>query len=292
MKNNYVLITPAYNEQDNIARLIESVAAQTIQPKKWIIMNDGSIDRTGEIIEEYESKFDFIQQIKLDRENVISYYSRKTQVFLLGYQNLDKSLDYDFLGNLDADLSFGPTYYEDMFREFENNPKLGQAGGKYVYLADGKMQKLKIDDLCVPGSLQLFRKECYEQIGGYVALKYGGDDTLASIMARMCGWQTWSFSQYQVIQHREVGTVGKTILQAKFRQGFTEYGVATHPLFMLAKSIRRIFIEKPYFFASISRLIGFLCASITGEERNLSDEVIRFVRKEQLKRLMSVGRGK
>jgi len=290
MKKDYVLITPAYNEEKNIERLIKSVVAQTILPRKWIIVNDGSVDQTGEIIAMYESKYDFIQNLPLERENkaIESYYSRKTQVFLLGYKNIDNNLKYDFLGSLDADLSFEPTYYENMLKEFEANPRLGLAGGKYIYELGGKIQKVLIDDTCVPGSLQLFRRQCYEQIGGYVPLKYGGDDTLASITARMRGWETRSFSRYQVIQHRPVGTAEKTILRAKFYQGFTEYGVATHPLFLLAKSIRRMFLEKPYFFGSAARMAGFLCAYIKGEQRKIPKPIVRFVRREQIRRLFSV----
>ncbi len=287
MKKDYILITPAYNEEKNIERLIKSVVAQTILPKKWIIVNDGSIDRTGEITTTYESRYNFIQHLPIERKNIESYYSRKTQVFLLGYKYIDSKLKYDFLGSLDADLSFEPAYYENILKEFEANPRLGIAGGKYVYESEGKIQKVLIDDTCVPGSLQMFRRQCYEQIGGYVALRHGGDDTLASIMARMHGWETRSFPQYRVIQHRPVGTAGKTTLQAKFYQGFTEYGVATHPAFMLAKSLRRMFFEKPYFFASAARLAGFLYASVRREKKRIPESAVRFVRKEQLGRLLS-----
>jgi glycosyltransferase involved in cell wall biosynthesis len=290
VKKKYILITPAYNEEDNIERVINSIIVQTIPPQKWLIVNDGSTDRTGEIIERYEAKYDFISCLRLKREYIKSYYGRRTQVVLAGYEKI-KKLEFNFLGILDADISCRPTYYEDIMKEFEANAKLGLAGGKYVYKFGSKIQQVLIDDSCVPGSIQMFRRQCYEQIGGYVPLEYGGDDSLADIMVRMHGWETRSFSKYQVIQHRIVGTAGKSVLKAKFRQGFTEYGVATHPLFMLAKSLRRVFLERPFFFGSAARMAGFLYAYLQCGKRSIPDDIVSFVRKEQIARLMSYVRG-
>jgi len=286
MKTKYVLITPAHNEEGNIERVINSVIAQTILPQKWLIVDDGSTDGTGEIIARYEDQHDFITSLELKREDVGSYYNRRTRVVLTGYEKI-KKLEFDFLAILDADISFGPTYYEDILKEFEANPKLGSAGGKYVYKFGNRIQKVLIDDSCVPGSVQMFRRECYEQTGGYIALKHGGDDTLIEIMARMHDWETRSFSEHQVIQHRRVGTAERSVLLAKFRQGFTEYGIATHPLFMLAKSLRRVFLERPYILGSTARMAGFLYAYLRCEERKLPDDVVHFVRKEQIGRLWS-----
>ncbi|MHC4572971.1 MAG: glycosyltransferase family A protein [Planctomycetota bacterium] len=291
MKSRYILISPVYNEEKHLDRLIKCVASQTIAPKTWIIVNDGSTDGTEEIIRRYETQYDFISQLKLERSSVESYYSRRTSVFLAGYQQVRNSLEYDFVGNLDADICLEPAYYEKILQEFARNPRLGIAGGVYVYQIDGRLQKVLIDELCVPGSLQMFRRECYEQIGGYIPLVYGGDDSLAGIMARMHGWETRSFTQYRAIQHRVVGTFGgKAVWKARFYQGLTEYGVATHPLFMLAKSLRRAFLERPYFFGSTVRLAGFIYGYLKSKERRVPDEVIRFHRKEQLQRLLAYPR--
>ena len=287
MKIDYVIITPAFNEEENIGRLIESMLNQTILPKLWIIANDGSKDKTGEIIDSYLPKGPFIRHLRLERGDVISYYSRKTSVFIKGYESIGQDISYDFVGSLDADVSFKPDYYENLLKEMDQNPKLGLTSGQYVYEQNGQIVKVLIDKTCVPGSLQFFRRECYERIGGYVPLKYGGDDSLATIMAGMHGWQAYSRPEFQVIQHREVGSVGHSILRSRFRQGLTDYGVATHPLFMIFKSIRRAFLEKPYFMGSMARLAGFFSGYLRLEKRQIPDEAKRFVRKEQLKRLFS-----
>jgi len=287
MKTKYVLITPVYNEAKLIEQVIKSVIDQTIPPQKWVIVDDGSTDRTTKIIKQYEVKHNFITCLRLQREDVESYYSRRVWVVLTGIEAA-KTLDYDFLGVLDADITCEPTYYEGLLVEFDRNPKLGIAAGVYKYEINGCLHKVLIDRLCTPGSNHVFRRECYEQIGGYIPLKYGGDDSLVDIMARMYGWKTWNFDEYPVIQHRPVGTGdGRSVLWARFRQGLTEYGIATRPAFMLAKSFRRAFLEKPYLTGSLARMAGFLYGYWLREERKIPPAAIDFVRREQIRRLFS-----
>jgi len=287
MKTKYVLITPVHNEEEFIGVTMKSVIAQTILPQKWLIVDDASTDGTSEIIKRYEAQHDFITCPRLTREDIESYYNRRVRVVLAGIE-ATKTLKYDFLGVLDADITLEPTYYEGLLREFDRDPKLGIASGIYVDKVGNQLRKVLIDVNHSPGALHMFRRQCYEAIGGYIPLKYGGDDTCAEIMARMNGWETRSFPQYQVIHSRAVGTRdGRSSLRARFCQGLTEYGVATHPLFMLAKSLRRVFLEKPYFTGSLTRLVGFLYGYWLREERKISPEAIRFVRREQIRRLLS-----
>jgi glycosyltransferase involved in cell wall biosynthesis len=287
VKTKYILVTAVHNEEELIEGTIKSVIAQTIRPRKWIIVDDDSTDGTIGIVKRYEAQYDFIMSLRLKRGHVESYYGHKVVVFRTGYEKV-KSLEYDFLGALDADITFEPTYYEKLLTEFDRNSKLGIAAGAYLYEVDGHRQKVLIDELCTPGSNHVFRRECYEQIGGYISLKYGGEDSLADVLARMHGWETRNFENCRVIQHRIVGMRdGKSILQARFRQGLTEYGIVTHPLFMLAKSLRRAFLEKPYLIGSLARLAGFLYGYWLREERDVPSEAAHFIRKEQIRRLFS-----
>ncbi len=287
MKTDYVLITPVYNEAAFIELVGESVISQTILPKKWVVVDDGSTDGTEKIIRKCELQHDFIMCHRVQRPNTESRYARRAQAFLVGYEQI-KTLGFNFIGGLDADISLEPTYYECILEEFDKNPQLGIASGVYVDKIGNRLQRVPIDMNHTPGAIQMFRRECYEAIGGYIPQKYGGDDSCAEIMARMNGWQTRSFPQYEVVHHRPVGTAdGKSVLRAKFEQGLTEYGVATHPVFMLAKSFRRAFLEKPYFAASLVRLAGFVYGYWLREERKIPPEAIRFVRREQIRRLVS-----
>lgn len=294
MNREYILVTPAHNEEENIEKTIKSVIAQTILPQKWIIIDDGSTDGTDEIIKQYEARHDFITSLKLKCENVESYYGRRTRAVLIGYEKI-KNEEYDFVATLDADLSLEPTYYECILAEFDRNPRLGIASGIYANKIKGQLRKVvrDPDQISTAGGLQVFRRECYETIGGYSVLKYGGDDTLADIMARMNGWQTKYFPQYQAIHYRTTGTGnGAHLLAAKYRNGLAEYVLGTHPLFALAKSFRRAFLEKPFLLASTARLVGFLSGYFMVQKREVPDTVLNYVRKEQIKRLLSWGCGK
>jgi biofilm PGA synthesis N-glycosyltransferase PgaC len=287
VKADYILITPAYNEEAFIELVGGSVISQTVLPQKWVVVDDGSVDGTEKIIRKLELQHDFIMYYRVQRPNTESRYARRAQAFLAGYERI-KTLGFNFIGGLDADISLEPTYYERILKEFDKNPRLGIASGVYVDKIGNRLQRVPIDMNHTPGATQMFRRECYEAIGGYIPQKYGGDDSCAEIMARMNGWQTRSFPQYVVVHHRPVGTGGgKSILRARFGQGLTEYGVATHPVFMLAKSLRRVFLEKPYFTAGLARLAGFVYGYWLREERKIPPEAIRFVRREQIRRLVS-----
>jgi len=287
MKIDYVLVTPVHNEKDVLEKAIESIISQTILPQKWVIVDDVSTDGSDNIIKKYQMRYDFITVLRFQPSSTNSYYSRKTEVFLAGYKKI-KGLKWNFIGNLDADITLPPDYYERIFEKFNKNSKLGIASGIYLDKIGEKHQRALIDKNHSPGALQMFRRECYEVIGGYMPQKYGGDDTCAEIMARMNGWETRSFAEIQAIHLRPVGTRNKkTIHRARFFQGLTEYGVGSHPLFMICRCLRRAFLEKPYLSGSIVRLAGFLYGYLIRDKRTIPDEVISYLRKEQIGRLLA-----
>jgi glycosyltransferase involved in cell wall biosynthesis len=231
VKRDYVLVTPVYNEASLLPDLVASVGSQTVLPKRWVIVDDGSTDATPDILEQCAKEHGFIVIMRLERLNVETYYGRKVFVVMEGIKALQED-SYDFLGVLDADITMAPSYYVDMLAEFDRDPQLGLASGVYLDNIDGQLHEVLIDPAHVPAALTLFRRECYEDVGGYIDQKYGGEDTYVEIMARLHGWKTRSFSQYRVVHHRPVGTgQGASILRARFRQGLTEYDVATHPYF-------------------------------------------------------------
>jgi poly-beta-1,6-N-acetyl-D-glucosamine synthase len=285
MKTSYVIITPVLNEEKNIRHVLDAVISQTIRPDKWVIVDDGSTDGTGDIVNSYQKSHDFIIWFRPERKHTKSYYAYRTQAALAGYESIN-NLAFDFAAFLDADLFVKPDYYENILTEFDRNPRLGIATGIYINKINDHLERVVRSDTSTPGGLQMFRRECYEAIGGYHLMKYGGDDSLADIMARMHGWETRSFPQYEVIHNRPTGTAtGKHILAVRFYQGFAEYHLATHPVFMLAKSIRRAFIEKPYIIGSGARLLGYITCLLKREKRDIPAQAAGFVRKEQIRRL-------
>ncbi len=283
----YVLLTPAYNEGAFIARTIDSVLAQTIRPLKWVIVDDGSTDDTPEVVKRYAERSEFIEYCRRERKTGDSYYGSNVYAILQGYERL-KHLHFDYLAILDADIILCPDYYEQIFRRFDANPELGIATGTYIEQVGGHWLEALIDRRSTPKALQVFRRGCYEQIGGYLPCQNGGEDTCAEIMARMRGWQTWSFPDIRVIHQRPVGMRnGRALLRARFRQGLTDYCLATHPLFMLAKCLRRCLKERPYLASGLARLAGFAYGYVRRERREIPNDVGRYVRGEQVRRLLA-----
>ncbi|MBN1507012.1 MAG: glycosyltransferase family 2 protein [Sedimentisphaerales bacterium] len=290
--NTYVLITPAYNEAALIAQTIESVLAQTVLPLRWVIVDDGSTDETAAIINQYTARFPWMECGHRVRRPDETYYGSNVYAILQGYERL-KGLSFDYLAILDADIVLCPDYYERIIRQFDANRELGIATGTYLEEIGGRMVEAAIDRWSTPKALQVFRRACYEKIGGYIPCRNGGEDTCTEIMARMNGWQTWSFPQIRVVHRRPIGKGdGGKVLRARFRQGLSDYCLASHPLFMLAKSLRRCVKEKPYVLAGLARLFGFTYGYVAREPRQIPHDAGRYVRKEQMKRLLaSVGIG-
>ena len=284
----YILITPVHNEEEYMEQLIETVLAQTILPSRWVIVDDASSDKTSQIAKSYSEQYDFIQYHRIESNSLVTYYSRRTIVWLHGFDQI-KDEQYDFVGALDVDITLPSGYYEKILTEFEKDPHLGVATGQYVEKLDGQLAPLipRHHD-STPGGLQLFRRQCYKDIGGYIPLDYGGDDSLAGIMARMKGWKTRCFPQYLAIHHRPVGQRGKGALRAKFRQGLTDHQLGSHILFMAAKCCRRAFIERPFLLSSTARLAGYLWGHAILQKSKVPRDVAHFYRQEQLRRLFPI----
>ena len=292
LKNNmkYIIITPAYNEAEYIERTIEGVLAQTVLPSKWIIVDDGSSDDTAAIIKKYESEYNFIQYHQRIKQAGQSYYASNVHTIMAGYEQI-KAINYDFLAVLDADISLPKDYYEQIFDRFSQDKKLGIASGVYQDMVNGKLYRMLNDRRSTPKAIQVFRKDCFDQIGGYLPLKYGGEDTCSCIMARMNGWKSWSFPELCVVHNRPVGTGhAGNMLKVRFRNGLNDYGMATHPLFMLLKSLRRCIKERPFMSGGLARIAGFLYGYCLREKRQIPDDVVQFTRQEQIGRLFNLNR--
>ena len=290
-KPNYILITAARNEGAYIEEPIESVVAQTVLPKRWVIVSDGSTDRTDEIIKRYEAKYDFLKYMRIDSQESRNFGS-KIYAFYEGYKQMSH-VEYDFIGNLDADVSFGSNYYEQILTRFQENPKLGIAGGTIFDIDKyGRGFHKQFSNLnTVAGAIQMFRNECYKNIGGYIPLSKGGVDAIAGVMARMHGWEVKSFTDLSVFHHRTMGTEKGCIFSARFRQGIMEYSHGNHPLFELAKCLLRI-QEKPYLIGSCFRISGYIWAYFRKVQRAVPNDVVSFIRREQIDRLYGTLSGK
>jgi poly-beta-1,6-N-acetyl-D-glucosamine synthase len=284
----YVLITPARNEEAFIEKTITSVINQTVRPQKWVIINDGSTDRTGDIARQYAQTVDFIDLIDVTGDNQRNFGS-KSRAVNYAYDQV-RQLDFDFVGNLDADVSFDPDYYKNILTIMSENPQLGLAGGARYDYKDGTFVRVKTASNSVGGPFQLFRRECFEKIGGYKVLPHGGIDAVAEITARMYGWEVKMFPDYHVYHHRATGRANRSVLSAYFHLGIREYVIGYHPLFEVVRTIKRLNM-KPYLLGSFAALAGYTSALVRRYERPVPPEVIAFLHKEQKARIRNVFTG-
>ena len=284
-QKKYILITAARNEEQLIEKTIKSVTSQSHKPMKWFIVSDNSTDQTDAIVEKYSNQFSFIELIKNKTQNNRDFASKVYAVNLAISKISD--LDYDFVGILDADITFETDYYESMLKEFENNPKLGIAGGEFYDIVGKKKIRVLKSSQSVRGGVQLFRKECFLKIGKFTPLKYGGEDIITEVTARKNGWIVKSFEYQMLEHHRQTGTGGWNILEAKFREGMNAYSMGYHPIFQITKSIYRI-KERPYIISGILHLIGFIWANIRRSPRVVQKDFIDYLRGEQLHRIRTL----
>ena len=296
---SYVLITPAHNEAGLIDQTIRAVLAQSVLPRRWIIVSDGSTDGTDEIVQRYASQNDWIELLRMP-ERRDRQFAAKAHAFNAGYSHLisDRCLltsdgRWDIIANLDADITFGPDYFEFLLQKFGANPRLGVAGTPFVEDHDRIDRHSYAHQFAnsshVSGACQMFRRECFEEIGGYVPVKAGAIDWVAVTTARMKGWQTRTFTEKVCFHHRKLGvgsgSPGK--LRMWFHYGRKAYLTGGHPLWECSRGFFRM-CQKPFVLGGFCFIAGYVRSSLLREKRAVSRELMRFHRKEQLARLSGI----
>jgi hypothetical protein len=282
--SSYVLVTAAYNEGKLIEQTISSIVSQTVRPKKWIVVSDGSNDNTDEIVEQYAGRYEFLHLHRVCEDHPRNF-AAQVNAINLGLSLL-KGTEYSFVGNIDADITLDPNYFERLLNEFRMDDQLGIGGGAICERGrDGVFKDRRGNSTgSVAHACQLFRRQCFEAIGGaYLPLPYGGPDHYAEIMARKSCWRVASFTDLKVFHHRRTASVGG-VLRGWFRQGKMDYSLGTLPLFEAFKLLRRT-LMKPYLIGAIARCAGFLHSYWRREKRAIPQDVLLYFRNEQRRRL-------
>jgi glycosyltransferase involved in cell wall biosynthesis len=279
----YVLITPARNEEQFIAKTLDSVTGQTLLPQRWIIVDDGSTDRTAEIVESYAKRHPWIELIQCPLR-AERHFSGKVHAFNAGLKEV-ASLPFDVVGNLDADLSFDADYLAFLIGKFSEDPKLGVAGTPFIENGYDSAKDSFEGENHVAGGCQLFRRECFEQIGGFIPNRAGGVDWIAVTTARMKGWRTRSFAEKRFHHYRTLGTAGRSSAAASFSYGEKDYYLGGSPVWQLFRVAYRT-LKRPA--DGLALLAGYCWAALRRIERPVSRELIRFRRKEQMKKLRTI----
>lgn len=277
----FVLVTPARNEAGFIEGTIKSVVAQTVRPRKWVIVSDGSTDGTDDIVTKYAAEHAWIELIRMP-ERKERHFAGKVMAFNAGFERV-KALPYEVIGNLDADITFDSDYFRFLLSKFVANPKLGVGGTPF---REGTQQyDYRFTNIeHVSGACQLFRRVCFEAIGGYKPIRVGGVDLMAVLTARMMGWQTRTFTEKVCDHHRKMGTGNHKGLMVAFKGGQTDYVLGVHPVWEFFRSVYQM-TNKPLLFGGALRLIGFYWALLRRVDLCVSRDLMEFRRKEQMSRL-------
>jgi glycosyltransferase involved in cell wall biosynthesis len=280
LDTRYVIISPVRDEEAHLRSTIESMLAQTVRPEQWILVNDGSRDRTGQIIDEYAAAYSWITPLHRSDRGFRKSGGGVVEAFNDGYALL-ASRDWEFIVKLDGDLSFEPTYFEKCFDIFRREPKLGVGGGVICYTTDGVKRFEPCPAFHVRGATKIYRRDCWDAIGGFWPAP--GWDTIDEVKANMFGWDTHCFPDLHLEHHRHTGAADG-LWGGLVKNGRANYICGYHPLFMFAKCIRRL-PRKPYIIGATALFYGYVTGYLKGIPQVDDPQTIHFLRQQQLGRL-------
>jgi GT2 family glycosyltransferase len=284
---DYCLFTSAKNEDRYLEATIESVLAQTRLPRRWIIVSDGSTDRTDEIILSCASRRPFVRYIHHESPAHHDFQSKARAINIACemIQNEDAAM----IANLDADITIPPDYYERIMDKLGSNSRLGIAGGTVKEKVSGDYRRQNTSLNSVAGGIQAFRRECFAEIAPYTPMRFGGEDAAMEIRARALGWEVAMFPEIEVLHHRPVGSSAGHRLLGRYRLGKVLFSLGYHPLFELCRCVRRLG-EGPPLLGSLAELLGYIGSRLNGTAVELEATAVNFLRREQMERLQSLFR--
>jgi poly-beta-1,6-N-acetyl-D-glucosamine synthase len=282
--NQYVLISPCRNEAEYMRRTLDSVAAQSLQPTLWVIVDDGSTDDTPAVLQEYAARHPWIRIVTRQDRGHRSVGPGVIDAFYAGYQTITPS-DFEFMCKLDLDLELPPRYFEILMKRMAENPRIATCSGKaYVQNDDQLVPERHGDDTSL-GMTKFYRTACFEKIGGFVReVMWDGID---NHRCRMHGWIacSWDEPDLRFTHLRPMGSSQDSIYVGRMRHGYGQYFMGTGPVFMLASALFRL-NQKPYVLGSGAMMWGWLKAALQGKPRYEDLNFRRFLRRYQWRALL------
>jgi poly-beta-1,6-N-acetyl-D-glucosamine synthase len=278
-QHDYVVITPVRDEEQYLPLSIDSMVRQSVRPREWVIVDDGSRDRTGQIIDEAAATHPWIHAVHRADRGHRQWGAGIIEAFYSGFDVLTFR-SWDFMCKLDGDLSFEPGYFEDVMQKFDESPSVGIGGGVLYHYENGKKVMERHPMFHVRGGVKMYRRACWEALGG---LWVGpGSDTVDEVKANMLGWSTTSFADLHLEHHRPQGSWGRW--RGMVKDGRVDYVYGSHPAFLTAKAIVRL-LRPPYVLGSFALVYGYTTAWLKGTPRVDDPALIRYLRRQQLARL-------
>lgn len=276
---NYYIVIPAHNEDAFIALTLQSLADQTLLPTKVVVVDDNSTDKTSEIVQEFATKYPFINLVKKTSEAIHLPGSKVIQAFHKGYETLDEN--YDVIVKLDADLILPANYFETIINIFKSDPKIGMAGG-FAYIeknGDWILENLTDKDH-IRGAFKAYRKECFLQIG---TLKPAmGWDTVDELLCKFYDWKVVTDATLKVKHLKPTGAnYNKT---ARYKQGEAFYTLG-YGFFITAIASAKLAMLKKKPFLFFDYIKGFMKAKSAEKPLLVTEEQAKFIRNYRLKKM-------
>lgn len=281
----YLVVTPCRDEGDFIGRTIETMAAQTVRPTTWVIVDDGSTDDTPQVLARAAAEHDFIKVVRREDRGERKVGPGVIEAFYAGYDSVNAG-DYEFVCKMDADLELPPRYFERLMEEMEREPRLGAVSGK-MFLRDdaGRLHHERRGDDHAAGPTKFYRRTCFEDIGGFVRMV--GWDGIDGHMCRMKGWIARSMmdDEIRVVHLRQMGSSHKGVLHGRVRGGQGKWRIGSSPWYLLATAVYRA-ADKPYVIGSLAMTWGYFKAMLTGVERMDDPAYLRHLRRYEWRALL------
>jgi glycosyltransferase involved in cell wall biosynthesis len=274
MTNSYIVVTAVKDEEENLPNLIKSITLQTIRPSLWVLVDDGSTDKTSDIIEEAGKKHSWIKGIKmpLEKRDLGIHFSK---ILKKGFDFAEKycktnGIEYHYLANVDGDLTLPTNFFENLIKEFQKNEKLGLASGTTKHVIDEKILYAKMREDEPSGGHMLIKKVCFEQCEG-IPVSYACD-TVIKAKARIRGWETKRFEENIAVEMRDSNTA-EGYWKGFFHQGKSSYYLNLHPLHILYRSFN--YSRNGPYYVGIPYLIGYI-SNLLRRRKQIDEPELRY----------------
>jgi len=284
MRTRYVLITPCRDEEQFARRTLDSIERQTLAPLLWIVVDDGSSDRTPAILAEYAVRLPYLRVLRRDDRGVRSVGPGVIEAFYAGHEWLERTLapqDYDYVCKFDLDLELPPDYFAELLRRMHAQPRLGTCSGKAWFPApSGELVPETSGEEMSVGMVKLYDARCFREIGGFVrAVMWDGIDCHR---ARMLGWTPRGFDDeaLRIVHLRPMGSSHKSLWTGRLRHGRGQHFMGTGPLYMAASAFFRM-AHRPYVLGGLAMMLGYLGAALRGAPRYEDREFRAYLRRYQ-----------
>jgi glycosyltransferase involved in cell wall biosynthesis len=270
---DYAIVTPARNEADNLPRIADCLRTQSVVPRHWLIVDNGSTDDTVALASELAAEIPWIEVLEIPGEAAAQPGAPVVRAFHAGLERIDD--DVDIVVKLDADVSFDPDYFERHVAAFEADDRLGIAGGTCLELREGRWQAVHVTGDHVRGASRAYRRGCLRAVTPLP--ERVGWDGIDELKAAVLGWKTMLIPGLEFFHHRALGARDGASTSRWVQQGRGAHYMGYRPSYLLMRTIHHA-RRNP---AALAMLAGYVASAIRQEERYGDDAVRDYLRRQQ-----------